>query len=295
MSDPIIHVLAPDDLEAALTLSSTAGWNQRRADWRMLLRLAPGGSFAATIDGRIIGTAVGIDYGGFAWIAMMLVDPAWRGRGVGRRLLEAAMMSVPSDRPIRLDATPMGRPLYQRYGFADEALLARHVTDASRPAASAAPPRESALVVRPLTAADLPNVAARDREVFGGDRRAVLEWMRDDAAEYARLAMEDDEPPQYCLGRHGRLFDQIGPVVARDDDGARRLVSAALLTAGTRPVALDVFDARPDFAAWLGANGFRIERPLYRMRRSAGGQAPATDAVDRPRLAEYAILGPEFA
>ena len=56
----------------------------------MLLQLAPAGSFAAVADDRIVGTAIGIDYGTFGWIAMMLVDPAWRGRGIGARLLEEA-------------------------------------------------------------------------------------------------------------------------------------------------------------------------------------------------------------
>jgi len=138
MSDPIIRPLAFENLDEALRLSTVVGWNQRLDDWHMLLRLAPAGAFAALLDTRIVGTAIGIDYGGFAWIAMMLVDPACRGRGVGRCLLEAAIDAVPSNVPIRLDATPLGRPLYRRYGFEDEAALSRHVIDAPlKPPASA--------------------------------------------------------------------------------------------------------------------------------------------------------------
>ena len=40
---------------------------------------------------------------------MMLVEPAWRGRGLGARLLEEAVGAVPPGIPIRLDATPLGR------------------------------------------------------------------------------------------------------------------------------------------------------------------------------------------
>jgi len=86
--------LTVEDLAGALSLSTTAGWNQQLNDWRFLLRMAPAGAFAAIIDDRVVGTAIGIDYGGFAWIAMMLVDPHYRGRGLGRRLLEAAMDAV---------------------------------------------------------------------------------------------------------------------------------------------------------------------------------------------------------
>src|SRR5919198_2677114 len=105
----IIRALTSEGLAGALRLSTSAGWNQRVNDWRMLLQLARAGAFAAIADTAVVGTAIGIDYGGFGWIAMMLVDPACRGRGLGRQLLEAAMNALPNDR-IRLDATPAGRP-----------------------------------------------------------------------------------------------------------------------------------------------------------------------------------------
>ena len=114
MRDPVIRALTVEDLGEALRLSTTAGWNQQVDDWRMLLRLAPAGAFAALVDACIVGTAIGIDYGGFAWIAMMLVDPAYRGRGLGRRLLEAAMDAVPPNVRIRLDATPRASTLRAR-------------------------------------------------------------------------------------------------------------------------------------------------------------------------------------
>jgi GNAT superfamily N-acetyltransferase len=294
MPEPVIRLLAPEDVESAFALSSTAAWNQRLADWRMLLALAPGGSFAALADRRVVGTAIAVDYGGFAWIAMMLVDPAHRGRGLGRRLLEAAMGSVPADRPIRLDATPMGRPLYQGYGFEDEVMLTRHVADGSTHLRTSRPHGFALHDVRPLTSADLPVIATHDTQVFGGNRRAVLEWAIDGAAHYARVVESDAGPSHYCVGREGRLFDQIGPVVAGDDAIAQALVSAALAAAGDRAVLLDVFDARDRFAAWLRTCGFRVQRPLYRMRRPGGSGVSSIDERTRAPLAEFAIFGPEF-
>lgn len=288
MNDPVVRLLTPDDLDSAFSLSSTAGWNQRLADWRMLLGAAPGGSFAALAEERVVGTAIAVDYGRFAWIAMMIVDPAYRGRGLGRQLLEAAMGSVPPDRPIRLDATPMGRPLYQGYGFEDEAMLTRHVADGSTYLRTSRPHGFALHDVRPLTQADLPAVAAHDVQVFGGNRRAVLEWAIDGAPQYARILEGDRGSIHYCLGREGRLFDQIGPVVAGDDAIAQALVSAALAAAGDRAIQLDVFDARDRFGAWLRTIGFRVQRPLYRMRRSS-----SIERVGSP-LVEFAIVGPEF-
>jgi ribosomal protein S18 acetylase RimI-like enzyme len=301
MTDPIIRQLTFEDLDDAFRLSTVAGWNQRIDDWRMLLRLAPAGAFAALSDVRaasIIGTAIGIDYGGFAWIAMMLVDPAYRGRGVGRRLLEAAMDAVPSHLPTRLDATPLGRPLYRRYGFEDEAALSRHVIDQARTAEPrVARTRPARSAVRPLTGTDMAIVIEQDRATFGGTRGAVLEWAFRSAPQYAYTVRSDSTergPIHYCLGRRGCLFDQIGPVVAGDDEIAHALVSAALGAAGDRRVAVDVFDSRRAFAAAMQADGFVIERPLVRMCRPTDSTAGAP-AVGHRHSCEFAILGPEFA
>jgi GNAT superfamily N-acetyltransferase len=301
MTDPIIRPLTFEGLDDAFRLSTVAGWNQRIDDWRMLLRLAPAGAFAALSDARaasIVGTAIGIDYGGFAWIAMMLVDPAYRGRGVGRRLLEAAMDAVPSHLPIRLDATPLGRPLYRRYGFEEEAALSRHVIDQGRLAEPrAARTRPARYAVQPLTGTDMPIVIEQDRATFGGTRGAVLEWAFRSAPQYAYTVRSDSTergPIHYCLGRRGRLFDQIGPVVAGDDEIAHALVSAALGAAGDRRVAVDVFDSRRAFAAAVQADGFVVERPLVRMCRPTDSTAGAP-AVGHRHICEFAILGPEFA
>ena len=288
MNSPSIHTLEGPQLDAALHLSSTAGWNQQLDDWRMMLTIAPRGAFAAMDGERIVGTSIGIDYGRFGWIAMMLVDPAYRGRGLGRQLLEAAVAAIPPDRPVRLDATPMGRPLYRSFGFEDEEPLSRLVSDAASRRSTAA--RRDG--VRALTASDLPVVAAHDRNVFGADRASLLRWALAGQPSYAWIA-DASGGPQYCLGRRGRLFDQLGPVVAGGDDTARALVSAGLRAAGDRSVVVDAFDGHTEFTAWLATQGFVVQRPLYRMCRpsEAGGsmlsRAPAVPG-------EVAIFGPDF-
>jgi GNAT superfamily N-acetyltransferase len=291
-ADAEIRLLTPGDLDQAFALSSTAGWNQRLEDWRFLLQLAPGGGFAAASSGRIIGTAIGIDYGTFGWIAMMLVDPAFRGRGVGACLLEAAMAAIPGDLPIRLDATPLGRPLYQRYGFEDETVLTRHAADAASLAAQVSPGDRRGSI-RPLVETDLTHLAPYDREVFGGTRHAMLDWALRGTQAYARI-VDDGDVPQYCLGRDGRLFDQIGPVVASGSEAAEALVDDALRGAPGRAVIVDAFDAQTRFTSWLRERGFAPQRPLFRMCRP--GASPVARRDDTTvGLVEFAILGPEFA
>ncbi len=228
---PTIRLLAPVDLDAAFRLSAGAGWNQRLDDWRMLLQLAPAGGFAATMDdGTIVGTAIGIDYGTFGWIAMMLVDPAWRGRGLGARLLEAAIGAVRPGIPIRLDATPLGRPLYRRYGFVDEDALTRHVAeplDVARggPARAVVDRTVEPLSkrVRRLTADRLPAVIETDDQIFGAHRRILLEWALDNAAQYAHT-IDSDAGVQYLFraARAPLRSDRSGSRVRRGGGASAR-------------------------------------------------------------------------
>jgi GNAT superfamily N-acetyltransferase len=284
-----VRELTADDLPDALALSTSAGWNQQTEDWRMLRTLAASGAFAAEIDGRVVGTALAIDYGRFAWIAMMLVEPAARGKGVGTQLLTAALAAVPSDRVVRLDATPAGRPLYRRFGFDDESTLTRFVTPRAVVPASSGLPQ-----TRSMAAADLPLVSRHDLESFGGNRTDVIAWALHRAPQYALMLDGADGPPQYVFGRPGRLFDQIGPVIAADDRHARALVTAALAPAAGHSVVIDAFDMAGEFSRWLRACGFIGERPLYRMRRSPAAMTSAAGA-DAQSFPQFAICGPDFA
>jgi hypothetical protein len=135
-------------------------------------------------------------------------------------------------------------------------------------------------------------IARADRRVFGGDRQAVLQWSLELGPGYAHV-IEADEPG-YCFGRSGRLFDQIGPVVAQCDEHAQALLAAALAHAAGRDVVVDAFDDHAWFTGWLGSLGFMPQRPLFRMRRVPAGSAADARRVTG-QLTEYAILGPEFA
>ena len=198
------------------------------------------------------------------------------------------MGALPPDRPVRLDATPLGRPLYERYGFADETTLTRHV---AMPGARPDEPRDGSAepCVRRLTADDLHLLSERDERVFGARRQALLEWLLAGAAHFAHL-IEGDAGPHYCFGRQGRIYDQIGPVVGTAEH-ARALVGAALATAEPRPTVVDAFDRPGSFTAWLASCGFEVERPLFRMcRPGRNGRTPAGHGD----TSEIAILGPEF-
>jgi len=275
-----------DDIETGLRLCRASGWNQTRRDWEMFLKLSPDGCRVAVKDGQLIGTVTTVRYENrFAWIGMVLVDPAQRGQGTGSRLMAEAIEALKDIPSIRLDATPAGREVYRKLDFVDEYRLSRMGAVVAN--GNLRLPHSSA---RPMTREDLSAVAALDREVFGADRRLLLEWMFDGASEYAWVSEEPGAPGQisgYLFGRHGFNSEHLGPVVAHNQQTARQLVAACLSQQTSRQFILDASHHEPDWRAWLGSIGFREQRPFIRMfyrDNTYPGLPPK----------QFGILGPEF-
>src|SRR3954467_8790642 len=128
-TDIAFRPLMKADIPRAHELRRLANWNQSQQDWAGYLEFEPKGCFAAEVDGLVVGTATTITYGkSFGWIGMVLVDPDYRRGGVGTALLLRAIEFLKSRgvESIKLDATPMGRPVYLPLGFRDEYELARY-------------------------------------------------------------------------------------------------------------------------------------------------------------------------
>src|SRR5688500_5715435 len=122
-----LRTMTESDVEAGLRLCRLSHWNQLARDWQQFLRLTPGGA-TVTVDesGTVVGSVATMRYGPhLAWIAMVLVDPAARGRGVGTALLHRGLEQVKDVRTVGLDATPLGQPLYEKLGFVVHSTLTR--------------------------------------------------------------------------------------------------------------------------------------------------------------------------
>ena len=122
-----LRPMSDADIPLGLRLSRQAGWNQIEADWRRMRDLEPEGGVVAEWDGVPVGTTIAVTFGPIAWIAMVLVDEAYRGRGIARRLMATALewLDERGVATVRLDATPLGQPVYERLGFQPQFELQR--------------------------------------------------------------------------------------------------------------------------------------------------------------------------
>ncbi|MFN0122491.1 MAG: GNAT family N-acetyltransferase [Blastocatellia bacterium] len=271
------------DIPAGQALCEAAGWNQVARDWMQFLHLSPRGCRVAVRNHEVIGTATTVNYENrFAWIGMVLVDPAVRRQGVGARLLGETLAILRDNPCARLDATPAGHAVYLKLGFVDEYEISRmQVTLPDVGCLAAHNP------ARPLTRADLPAVLALDHEVFGADRGPLLRWMLEGAPGYAWAVTENDMVAGYCLGRSGQRYEHIGPVVARDQRMAQMLVSACLAGQQGHPCLVDAPAVNTEWIAWLTHAGFTRQRTLTRMYRGEHRWPGTPEKL-------FAILGPEF-
>jgi len=271
--------MTSSDVPLGMRLKKQAGWNQTEADWRRFLALEPGGCFVAEVDGTPVGTVTTCEFGSVAWIAMVLVDKASRGVGVGTRLVEFALEHLDGRgmASARLDATALGRPIYQKLGFVAEYDLARME--------GAAPSVRRPAAARPMLDRQLAAVCDLDRRLTGTHRRRLIERLYRERPGAVWAVAEGGGVAGYAASRAGSRATQIGPDAADDPEAGRAVLDAAIGPCAGRPVFLDVPLDNAPAVRWAESGGLTVQRNFTRMCR---GQP----VRDRPDLI-WASSGPE--
>ncbi|NKK96927.1 GNAT family N-acetyltransferase [Rhizobium leguminosarum] len=232
----------PDHLEAAVALSRQAGWPHRTEDWQLALALSDG--MVAVEDGRVVGTVLVTPYKwDCATINMVIVDETMRGRGLGRKLMDAALLTA-GDRPLRLVATTAGLPLYQKLGFHETGTVLQHQGLAGEIVA----PAET----EAATDADLAGIAELDRLAFGADREGLLSYLAG-IGEFAVTRRDGGISGFACLRPFGR-GEVIGPVVAADLGEARKLIEHFIARRSGQFLRVDT-TAETGLSPWLAEQG----------------------------------------
>ena len=281
MTEIALRPMSLADISAAMRLKRFAGWNQVEADWQLLLSLSRGGSFVARIGAGDVGTVTTVTYsGGLSWIGMMLVDPAFRRRGIGTLLLRAAIAVAQPLGRVALDATPAGRPLYERLGFTARFGLIRL-------GRRAAPLESLPSPGTPAIESDLPALAVFDTSAFGASREPVLRDLLHRLPECAQVAWRGDQLAGYALARRGSSAIQIGPIIAESREDALLLLRSSLRHAAYQDTIIDVPEDRADWIEELCRMGYVPQRPFTRMGLDDGA------LPGEPEL-QWAIAGPEY-
>lgn len=238
-----------------LEVSGSAGWSTTAGTWEALLGVEGAAFFGHRSAGGEIVSSSGIyNYGGLASLAMVLVKPAYRGRGLAKELIAHCLAQLQPGTPVILVATELGLPLYLRLGFkpVSEAYRMFRTADQAKPAAA---PRIRSL--RPYTAADYPAVLNADAAALGVGREGVIRACVS-APGAAYVLTDGNRVTGFAAAKDGPGTRAIGPVIAPDEEAALCLVDA-LLAGVNAKVQIDPLAGHPGFLKALMNRGFAVE------------------------------------
>jgi len=218
MTTPTCEPLGSADVERCMDLAERVGWPRERAKWEMIFALGPG--FGIVGAGGALSAMVAFPrHEGASFVAMMAVDPAAQGRGLGRALLGQAMRRP--GQPLMLYATEEGRPLYERLGFREVDRASKHVGIPTLPSGWTAPG-----AVRVATSSDHAAVVESDARGFGVRRASLLQLL----SSRAERTVVDAHGGFAIRWSNGHVA-VVGPIVARSEDAAIALCDAAIVGA----------------------------------------------------------------
>lgn len=251
-----------EHLKRAYTLSSAAHWPHRVEDWQTLLSIGHG---RVAMEGpRVIGTTIWWPFGtGFATVGMIIVDQSFRGKGIGRTLVEQAMAEA-SPRKIGLVATVDGLPLYKKLGFMETGIICKHQAS-SVPAVPIAPQLSEAQIFD-ADPNDLANIITLDALATGADRQAMI--IKLNANGHVRLIRHSGEITAYSILHRFGFGHVIGPVVASNREDAQHLISSWISDYGSSFLRLDI-PQTAGLSGWLASVG---------LPESGGGKLMCTHA-----------------
>lgn len=280
----ILRPMQAEDIPSGMRLKNAAGWNQLEQDWKLFLDSSVDGSMVAEYQQKVIGTVTTVNYSGrFSWIGMVLVDPEIRRMGIGTTLLKEAIVKAKDKGTIRLDATPKGKMLYDTLGFKDEYGI--HRFEIKDYITNLFPAKKQDC--SKISDTDLPAIVKFDQSIFGATRAGILNSLYGMGGVYAWIHGSGNNIKGYCFGRPGSNFEQIGPIIAMNEEIAFSLLCYAIEKCKGRPVIIDIPDDQKTFQKSVTDLGFTIQRPFIRMFL---GKHPYPG---KPEL-QFAIAGPEI-
>lgn len=225
---------------AAHGLTTSVGWAHRYEDWLFALSIGRGlGAFDDA--GALRGALMWFPYGEtFGSIGMVAVDPTVHRGGMGRALMTRTIADAVG-RSLQLVSTEAGRRLYESLGFVAIGENGAHM-------GTAVDARITGMI-EPAGADDLPALVALDTSALGYARNRLLKALVE-AGEVVVLRREGGIVGfSIC-----RLFGKghvVGPVIARENDEARRLIAYWLRQHAGQPLRVDVPKEHAAIVGWL--------------------------------------------
>ncbi|EMS78344.1 GNAT family N-acetyltransferase [Desulfotignum phosphitoxidans] len=226
-----------EHLDILVSWADQEGWNPGPHDADVFWHTDPDGFYGFFDQGELVAGGAIISYdGAFGFMGFFIVKPAYRGRGIGRKLWylrrDTLLKRLDPGAAIGMDGVVAMQPFYNRGGFALSFRDLRYEGTGT--------PRPQEDAVSAIREPDLEKVLAYDRECFGCDRRRFMtRWLKMPEA-YPFKYTEGSRLKGFAVLRKVRQGYKIGPLFADTPDIADALFCACSAATGNAPFYLDI-------------------------------------------------------
>jgi predicted N-acetyltransferase YhbS len=226
---------------AGLSSSRTLEFNLANPTARM---------FVGCRDGLMAGVAGCIRFGRTGWLGNVAVDDDFRGQGLGRAMSQTAVdcLHQAGVETVLLTATGLGKPIYERLGFADEG-VSYGIWEQQQPPILGC---DRPATVQP---GQIDAVIRQDAEATGEDRGSYLAPF----ADRARVVAGRPQDGYWVALPWGG-----GPVIAASRAAARPLIVEMIRTSPGSRLAFPELNVHG--GALAVSLGFHLARRVHRMR-----------------------------
>ena len=118
-----IKIMSQNDVDFAVRLTNVEKWANSKADFERLIKLNPDGNFVAYENDKRVGIITSAVFGKLAFVGNLIVPQKYRGKGIGRGLMEYALKYLGEQKKvstIELDGDFPAVELYRKLGFRDK-------------------------------------------------------------------------------------------------------------------------------------------------------------------------------
>jgi GNAT superfamily N-acetyltransferase len=251
----MIRRMTRQDLDTVLSWAAAEGWNPGQDDAAAFLAADPDGFFIDDRDGQPVAAISVVNHDDrFAFLGLYLCLPAWRGKGIGLALWQAALQHA-GGRCVGLDGVAAQQANYAKSGFVAAGSTLRLQGPVLPPTGDS----------RAVTRHDVQRMQTLDRRANGyGRPRFLTAWLTDTAT---RRSVTDGTG--FATARLCRTGCKIGPVMARDTACALTLIADAAAALSAETVIIDVPKTNTALIAALSGLGFTETFRTARMYRGA--------------------------
>lgn len=260
-----VERLREEKIGNIVSLSSYIGWDYNREEIETIFNAGIVYGVWNEREELIASAAIILYEETLVSIGMVIVHPDYKGRGIGKAIMNSCMNSVSARTPIMLIATDEGKPLYEKLGFRAVSYVSKYICNSYNANHKCAEDEEYMMGYKE---GDLEGIIKIDEGAFGTSRNQFLKQriMQSDQCVVVKDTKENVVGNGISIQTPENKI--IGPVVAKNDTMAMRIIHD-LAREHDGNLRMDVPEGKNDFLKELEITGFKkVNTPPIMIKNS---------------------------